>query len=147
MGASGTSPARISRTATRPSARRAIAASSGVREFLFNREDQPVGGFPEEPTDTPLVFKYRDAVGLYSYVEARLTRRFHLGFLFDYVQDVAGLEPSTRAYSPYFTVWASEFQRLRLQYTYLDEPGDHENQFFVQWTAVLGSHVHGFRDR
>ncbi len=116
-------------------------------EFLFNRENQPVGGFPEEPADEPLVLKHRDAVGLYSYVEARLTRRFYPGFLFDYVQDTGGLEPSTRAYSPYLTVWASEFQRLRLQYTYLDEPGNHENQFFVQWTAILGSHVHGFRDR
>jgi hypothetical protein len=116
-------------------------------EFLFNREDQPVGGFPTEPTDVPLVFKYRDAVGLYSYVEARVSRRFAPGFLFDYVQDVAGIEPSTRAYSPYLTIWASEFQRLRLQYTYLDQPHDHENQFFVQWTAILGSHVHGFRDR
>jgi hypothetical protein len=116
-------------------------------EFLYNREEQPVGGFPEQPTDTPLVFKYRDAVGLYSYVEARLTRRFAPGFLFDYVQDIAGVQPSTRAYSPYLTIWASEFQRLRLQYTYLDQPHDHENQFFVQWTAILGSHVHGFRDR
>ena len=26
-------------------------------------------------------------------------------------------------------------------------PGTHENQFFLQWTAILGSHVHGFRDR
>lgn len=116
-------------------------------EVLFNREAQPFGGFPEEPTDEPLVFRQHDAVGLYSYVEARLTRRFYPGFLFDYVQDATGVEPSTRAYSPYLTIWASEFQRLRLQYTYLDQPGDHENQFFVQWTAVLGSHVHGFRDR
>lgn len=116
-------------------------------EFLFNREHQPVGGFPEEPTDVPLVFKQRDAVGLYSYVEARLTRRFFPGFLFEYAQDTAGVEPSTRAYSPYLTVWASEFQRLRFQYTYLDAPTNHENQFFVQWTAILGSHVHGFRDR
>jgi len=116
-------------------------------EVLFNREAEPFGGFPTEPTDQPLVFRQHDAVGLYSYVEARLTRRFYPGFLFDYVQDANGVEPSTRAYSPYLTIWASEFQRLRLQYTYLDQPGDHESQFFVQWTAVLGSHVHGFRDR
>jgi hypothetical protein len=116
-------------------------------EFLWNREDRPVGGFPEEPSDEPLVFKRRDAVGLYSYLEARLTRRYYPGFLFDYVQDIDGIEPSTRAYSPYFTIWLSEFQRLRLQYTYLDAPGNHENQFFVQWSIALGSHVHGFNDR
>ena len=28
-----------------------------------------------------------------------------------------------QAYSPYLTIWASEFQRFRLQYTRLDEPG------------------------
>jgi hypothetical protein len=44
-------------------------------------------------------------------------------------------------------VWASEFQRLRFQYTYLDEPGQHDNQFFLQWTVILGSHVHSFKDR
>ncbi len=116
-------------------------------EFLWNREDRPVGGFPDEETDEPLVFKHRNALGLYSYLEARLSRRYHTGFLFDYMQDVDRVDPSTRAYSPYLTVWLSEFHRLRFEYTYLDAPGNHENQFFVQWTAVLGSHVHGFRDR
>jgi len=53
----------------------------------------------------------------------------------------------TLAYSPYFTVWASEFQRLRLQYTRLESPGLHENEFFLQWTVILGSHVHSFKDR
>ena len=53
----------------------------------------------------------------------------------------------TKAYSPYLTVWASEFQRFRLQYTRLDAPEGNDNQFFLQWTVILGSHVHGFRDR
>jgi hypothetical protein len=118
-------------------------------EFLLNRERRPVGGFPDEPPpeDEPLVFKRRNALGLYSYAEARLTRRYYPGFLFEYVQALDGGEPSTRAYSPYLTIWASEFQRLRLQYTYLDAPQNHDNEFFLQWTVVLGSHVHSFRDR
>jgi hypothetical protein len=54
----------------------------------------------------------------------------------------------TNAYSPYFTVWASEFQRLRLQHTHLDAPRRRpEDQFFLQWTIIMGSHVHSFRDR
>jgi hypothetical protein len=84
---------------------------------------------------------------LYSYLEAKLTRRFYLGFLVDWAQ---GLDPgvkSTIDYTPYFTIWASEFQRIRLQYTRFEGPGNHENEFFVQWTVILGSHVHGFRDR
>jgi len=110
-------------------------------EALYNREDPNVGN------DTTPVFLRRDAFSMYSYVEARLTRRYYPGFLFDLAQDPNRIQGETKAYSPYFTIWLSEFQRLRLQYTYNDEPQNHESQFFVQWTAVLGSHVHGFRDR
>jgi len=76
-----------------------------------------------------------------------LTRRFYPGFLFDFAQDIDRAVGDTKAYSPYLSLWLSEFQRLRLQYTYLDQPGAHENQVFLQWTAVIGSHVHGFRER
>jgi len=110
-------------------------------EVLYNREDWNDG------TDTDPVFHRTDAWGMYSYVEARLTRRYYPGFLFDYAQDISRVQGDTKAYSPYFTIWASEFQRLRAQYTYFDAPANHESQFFLQWTAVLGSHVHGFRDR
>src|SRR5262245_16270987 len=117
-------------------------------EVLFNRENRPIGGFPTDPTlPPPTDVRHRNAWGLYSYLEARLTRRFYPGFLFDFAQDIDGAVGDTKAYSPYLTFWPSEFQRLRLQYTYLDAPGNHENQFFLQWTAILGSHVHGFRDR
>jgi hypothetical protein len=117
-------------------------------EVLFNREKRPIGGFPTDSTlPPPTDFRRRSAWGLYSYMEARLTRRFYPGFLFDFSQDIDRAVRDTKAYSPYFTIWLSEFQRLRLQYTYLDAPGNHENQFFLQWTALLGSHVHGFRDR
>ncbi|MBI3783102.1 MAG: hypothetical protein HY270_06855, partial [Deltaproteobacteria bacterium] len=110
-------------------------------ELLYNREDWNVG---DEPTP---VFRRTDAWGMYSYAEARLTRRYYAGFLFDYAQDMSRRSGDTKGYSPYFTIWLSEFNRLRLEYTYLDQPTNHENQFFIQWTAILGSHVHGFRDR
>jgi hypothetical protein len=144
-------------------------------EALYNVEDRPVGGSSTEAADTalsrfartlgdplaappqpvpfataastPSAFKRRESGGLYSYVEARLTRRFYPGFLFDWSQDIDHVGGDTLAYSPYLTVWASEFQRLRLQYTRLEAPGDHDNQFFLQWTVILGSHVHGFKDR
>ena len=117
-------------------------------ELLYNQETRPVGGFPENVTPTtPLAFKRRDAVGLYSYIEPRLTRRFYPGFLFEYVQDIDKARGDTIAYSPYLTVWASEYQRLRFQYTRLEAPSQHDNQFFLQWTVILGSHVHSFKDR
>ena len=142
-------------------------------EALYNQEDRPVGGFPAEAATTalrlnrvlepalspsavadptaaaaaPLVFKRRDAAGLYSYLEARLTRRYYPGFLFEFAQDVDHVVGATYAYSPYLTFWASEFQRFRLQYTRLEEPHNRDNQFFLQWTVILGSHVHSFKDR
>ena len=113
-------------------------------EFLLNHEARE--SVPADET-SPAVFKYRDAFGLYSYLEARLSRRYYAGFLFDYAQDIDGIAGATKAYSPYLTIWPSEFQRLRLQYTHLDEPGRADDRFFLQWTVVMGSHVHGFRDR
>ena len=113
-------------------------------EVLYNQESRPVGA--TTPT-TSLTFKRHDALGLYSFIEPRLTRRLYPGFLFEYVQDINKGLGDTLAYSPYLTVWASEFQRLRFEYTRLEAPGQHDNQFFLQWTVILGSHVHGFKDR
>ena len=101
----------------------------------------------EAPEDAPPIYRPEDAVGLYSYIEPRITRRLYPGFLFQWVQSIDRQTPATLAYSPYLTIWASEFQRIRLQYQYLDAPQNHQSQFFLQWTAIIGSHVHGFRDR
>ena len=126
----------------------AAAAYRGLvwgNEFLLNSERQQT--VPASDTG-PALFRYRDAFGMYSYLEARLTRRYYPGFLFEWVEDLAHPGRVTNAYSPFFTVWASEFQRLRLQYTHLDAPRQRpEDQFFLQWTIIMGSHVHSFRDR
>jgi hypothetical protein len=122
-------------------------------EVLFNRENRPIGGFPTDPTlPSPEAFKRNNAWGVYSYLEARLSRRFYPGFLFDYAQALDADVGDTKAYSPYLTFWPSEFQRLRLQYSYFTQPGTeeqpaHANQVFLQWSIILGSHAHGFRDR
>jgi hypothetical protein len=110
-------------------------------EVLYNSEDWNAGDL-ENP-----VFRSEGAFGLYSYLEARLTRRYYPGFMFNYQQALDRQQGDLTTYNPYFTIWLSEFQRLRLQYTYFTAPGDHQSQFFLQWTGVLGSHVHGFRDR
>lgn len=110
-------------------------------EVLYNHET-----FNDGTNDEP-VFRATDAWGMYSYAEAKLTRVFYTGFLFQYLQAIDRTQNNTDSYSPYLTIWPSEFQRVRLQYTYLDTPQNHESQFFLQWTVILGSHVHGFRDR
>jgi hypothetical protein len=125
-----------------------LARGLGVPTLAAQTRGSPfalVDGASADPK--PLVFKRRDSTGLYTYLEARLSQRYYPGFLFDYAQDLDHVAGYTTAYSPYLTMWLSEFQRLRFQYTRLEEPGNHENQFFLQWTVILGSHVHGFRDR
>jgi hypothetical protein len=112
-------------------------------EVLFNSEDWNVAG---KEALVP-VFQRETAWGLYSYVEPKLTRVFYPGFMFNYNQAISRTVGGTTTYSPYLTIWVSEFQRVRLQYTYFSAPDDHQSQFFLQWTAILGSHVHGFRER
>lgn len=118
-------------------------------ELLLNDENRPLGEIEEdaEPSNAPSEFKDRSAFGMYTYLEAKLTRRWNPGFLLDYAQDIDRPSQYTTGYSPYLTFWLSEFQRLRFQYTYLDDEGLHDNQFYLQWTGILGSHAHGFRDR
>ena len=93
------------------------------------------------------IFGRENAFGMYSYLEARLSRIVYPGFLFEYVEDLDKLARATKGYSPYLTLWASEFQRFRLQYTHLDQSPRDDDKFFLQWTVILGSHVHSFRDR
>ena len=131
-----------------------VGLAAGASLFAACAEKEYPDGLPDDVrcnschgSDTNPVFRRTDAWGMYSYVEARLTRRYYPGFLFDIEQALTRQQGETTTYSPYFTIWLSEFQRLRLQYTYLTEPANHQSQFFLQWTAVLGSHVHGFRDR
>ena len=117
-------------------------------EFLLNSEDRQRNTDETEANpEVPTVFSRVNAFGMYSYLEARLTRRFYPGFMFEYTQDLNGLEHAAEGYSPYLTIWASEFQRFRLQYTHLSQPGGDDEQFFLQWTVIMGSHVHSFRDR
>ncbi len=92
------------------------------------------------------------APGGYVYGEAKLTREWAAGFLYDNAPSLASPGKKTIGYSPFVTWNLSEFNRLRLQYSYLDdkvreEKTERGHQFFLQWTTVLGSHTHGFRNR
>jgi hypothetical protein len=122
-------------------------------DFLWNRETRlrnadeiTAANDAGEPAPDP-VFGRENAFGMYSYLEARLSRVVYPGFLFEYTEDLNKVQPAVKGYSPYLTLWASEFQRFRLEYTHLDQSPRNDDQFFLQWTVVLGSHVHSFRDR
>jgi hypothetical protein len=79
--------------------------------------------------------------GLYSFARYQLGRRFYVGGRFDYSQSPEVPDLSSRSGSVLVDFFASEFQRLRLQYKVTDwtsEPLAH--QFFIQWFYLIGSH-------
>jgi hypothetical protein len=97
-------------------------------------------------------FRRMFAPGGYAYAEAKLNREWSAGFLYDNAPSLASPGKKTIGYSPFVTWNLSEFNRLRFQYSYLDdnvreEKSERGNQFFLQWTTVLGAHTHGFRTR
>lgn len=86
--------------------------------------------------------------GGYAYLETFLGRRYSLGFRGDYAQDPAEAANRQRTYSAFATWFPSEFQRLRLQVDQVDLSGEDDDQrLTLQWTAFLGSHIHGFATR
>ncbi|MGH7854493.1 MAG: hypothetical protein ACREP3_13700, partial [Candidatus Binatia bacterium] len=97
-------------------------------------------------------FRRMFAPGGYAYGEAKINREWAAGFLYDNAPSLMSPRKKTIGYSPFITWSLSEFNRLRFQYSYLDdkvreEKAERGHQFFLQWTTVLGSHSHGFRTR
>lgn len=97
-------------------------------------------------------FQRLQALGGYAYAEAKLSREWGAGFLFDNAPSLSSPGKKTISYSPFLTWNLSEFNRLRFQYSFFDdsvreEKSERGNQFFLQWTTFLGSHTHGFRTR
>ncbi len=98
------------------------------------------------------VAKRRQSYGAYSYAEMKLNKNWSTGFLFDYAPSIEKPGLKTIGYSPYVTWNISEFNRLRFQFTHADDRvradnSERGNQFFLQWTTVIGAHTHGFLGR
>jgi hypothetical protein len=105
-----------------------------------------------ELEDASIVGKRRLSVGGYSYADLKLNKSWSTGFLFDYAPSIDNPAKKTLSYSPYITWNMSEFNRLRLQFTHMDDrvredKAERGNQVFLQWTTVIGAHTHGFRGR
>ena len=136
-------------------------------ELLYDvGNEDPVNGGPRINTIGQAA--RQGAWGGYAYAEYRLSKQWRPGFRFDYYQlpsepllvtnfftglpastlNAGGDRTANKTYSPYLTFFASEFQRLRLQYNHYSA-GNAQNadEFFLQWTVVLGSHAHGFSER
>jgi hypothetical protein len=85
--------------------------------------------------------------GGYAYVESFFGRSYSGGFLFDHAEDIAGATERQDTYSGFVTWKPSEFQRLRFQLDEIDQAGPNDLRVWLQWTAFIGSHSHGFANR
>lgn len=112
-------------------------------EALVNNERR-ISPTTKLPTD-----RVRAFAG-YSYVQVRLGRRWRTGVMLDLTEDPDAARTMTSTASAFLTWYATEFQRLRLTGSRENNnvPGrDGNTRVSLQWTGVLGRHVHGFRDR
>lgn len=86
----------------------------------------------------------------FSYLELKLGTKWRPGVMLDLTEDLDAAKAVTRTYTAYLTYHVTEFQRLRLALSRTTDNrsvGRGSNAVAVQWTGVLGHHVHGFRDR
>ncbi|MGN6734921.1 MAG: hypothetical protein ACTHMB_23570, partial [Candidatus Binatia bacterium] len=112
-------------------------------EFYFNTQRFPVDDSAQRS----------QTYGGYSYAELKLNKNWSTGFQVDYAPIVDTPAQRTMSYSPFLTWNLSEFNRLRFQYSYLNnnfrgaDKAENGNQVFLQWTTVIGAHTHGFLGR
>jgi hypothetical protein len=86
----------------------------------------------------------------YSYIQVKMGPHWRPGVMGDLTEDLDHARQLTKTCSAFLTYDVSEFQRLRVVYSHrLDNiPGSRGADIVsLQWTGVLGHHVHGFRDR
>lgn len=86
----------------------------------------------------------------FSYIQLKLSRRWRPGVMVDLTEDLDAARALTRTYTGFLTWDITEFQRLRLSYSKTADnlpAGLGSHTIGLQWTGVLGHHVHGFRDR
>lgn len=86
----------------------------------------------------------------FSYVQIKLGRKWRPGVMVDLTEDLDAAKTLTRTFTGFLTYDVTEFQRLRLTFARTTDnlpTGLGRNTVGLQWTAVLGRHVHGFRDR
>ena len=91
------------------------------------------------------------SLGLYSYLTYKFHRQWSAGFLYDFVENAQNKDARTLAYSPYITWALSNWNQLRLQYTYTDPNGATGLKPYsavdLQWAWIIGSHSHGWQQR
>lgn len=86
----------------------------------------------------------------YSYVQLKLGRHWRPGAMFDLTENIDLSRQNTKTVTAFVTYDVTEFQRLRAAYSRVANTvaGSAQNDIVgLQWTAFMGHHVHGFRDK
>jgi hypothetical protein len=84
-----------------------------------------------------------DASGGYVYGQYKLSPRWTTGLRYDYVEDQREADRHYWGFSPYLTLFQSEFVRLRGQLNYRrDNRFGTDRQFYLQLTVAAGPHKH-----
>ena len=100
--------------------------------------------------DTLLPVGREKAYAGFSYLQLKAGLHWRPGVMLDLSQDLDNHHRLTRTWSAFLTCDVTEFQRLRLVYSdaRVNTSAIADNHTLaLQWTAVMGHHVHGFRDR
>ena len=101
-------------------------------------------------TDTNLPTDRVRTYAGFSYLQFKVGPRLRPGVMVDLTEDLDKARTLTRTFTGFITYDVTEFQRLRLAFARTTDnrpTGLGNNTIAVQWTGVLGHHVHGFRDR
>ncbi len=99
---------------------------------------------------TSLPLARQTAYAGYTVLQFKAGLRLRPGVMLDITEDQDDPSIVTRTYAAFLTCDVTEFQRLRIQYSRVHDnlPGVRGSDIIaLQWTGVLGHHVHGFRDR
>lgn len=90
------------------------------------------------------------AWGGFSYVQAKLGRHWRPGLMVDLMQALDNKRQVTRTYTAFATYDVTAYNKLRLAYSYINDNNVDtlDNQVLgLQWSVIMGYHVHAFRDR
>jgi hypothetical protein len=86
----------------------------------------------------------------FSYLQVKMGPHWRPGIMVDLTEDLDQARMLTKTCSAFLTYDITEFQRLRVVFSeaFVNAPGTPRDHIVaLQWTGVMGHHVHGFRDR
>lgn len=86
----------------------------------------------------------------YTFVQLKLGRHWRPTLMYDVTQNIDAARTNTNTLTAALTYDVTEFQKVRGAFSQATNslPGSwHNDVVGLQWTAVFGRHVHGFRDR